>query len=206
MKRAEWFDRVQKRADIVTRLTHLTRATDSMDALEVLLKILEDKKLIGSTTESGYIVGKTPAVCLQETPLESLAEHILYENKSFHSINKCDVRYSGVGIRFNKVFVYKSGGRPVIYDKTDYLKSILPEEQYWRIVNFDLDNKEKFIDWTHEREWRVPYELVFDYDKIELIFPTDTIYRRFITYCEENDKMDMMKEIHGILILSSIVN
>lgn len=206
MKSDKWFDRVQKRTDIVTRLTHLTRATETMDALEVLLKILDDKKLVGSTTESGYIVGETPAVCLQETPLESLAEHILYENASFHSIDKCDVRYSGVGIRFNKVFVYKCGGRPVIYDKTEYLKAILPEEQYWRIVNFDLDNKEKYIDWTHEREWRVPNELVFDYNKIELIFPTDREYRRFIAYCEEQGKIDMMKSIHGILILSSIVN
>lgn len=206
MKKVEWFDRVQKRTDIVTRLTHLTRATESMDALEVLLKILEEKKLVGSTTKSGYIVGKTPAVCFQETPLEALAEHILYENSSFHSIDKCDVRYSGVGIRFNKVFIYKSGGRPVIYDKTEYLKSILPEDQYWRIVNFDLDNNEKYIDWTHEREWRVPIELAFDYNKIELVFPTDKEYRRFIVYCEEQNKMDIVKSIHGILILSSIVN
>ncbi|MBE5922077.1 MAG: DUF2971 domain-containing protein [Lachnospiraceae bacterium] len=206
MNITQWTERVHNRADIVTRLTHLTRATESMDALEVLVKILEDKRLIGSTTQSGYIVGNTPAVCLQETPLEALAAHIRYENESFGQIDKCDVRYSGIGIRFNKVFVYRSGGRPVIYDKTEYLKSILPEEQYWRIVNFDLDNNENCIDWTHEREWRVPNELVFDYDKIELIFPTDEVYRRFVSYCEENNKIHIMKEIHGILILSSIVS
>lgn len=205
MKIDEWFERARRRNDIVARLTHLTRATEEMDALEVLVKILEDQKLIGSTTQSGYIVGEIPAVCLQETPLEALAEHILYENSSFKTVEENEVRYSGIGIRFNKVQVYRMGGRPVIYDKTDFLKSILPENQHWRIVNFDLDDLDHIIDWTHEREWRVPHELQFDYKSIELIFPDDNTYRRFITYCEETDKMNILKEIHGIIILSSVV-
>ena len=129
MKIDAWRTRVESRNDIVTRLTHLTRATEDMDALEVLFKILSDKKLVGSTTDSGYIVGKTPAVCFQDMPLAPLAEHILYENGSFDSIDNLNVRYCGVGIRCHKGFVYRQGGRPVIYDKTHELRKMLPEEE-----------------------------------------------------------------------------
>ena len=170
MNREKYFDRAVNRKDIATRLTHLTRATEKMDAFEVLLKILDDKKLIGSTTKSGYIVGNTPAVCFQEAPMEALAEHILYENKVFSNINDTNVRYCGVGIRFSKFYVYKKGGRPVIYDKTEFLKDILDEDLHWRIVNFDLSDHNNCIDWTHEREWRVPKEMEFSYKDIELIF------------------------------------
>ena len=206
IKRDEYFKRAVNRNDIVTRLTHLTRATEKMDALQVLLKILDDKKLIGSTTKTGYIVGETPAVCLQDVPLNALAEHILYENETFSDISNKNARYCGVGIRFNKFYIYKNGGRPVIYDKTEDLKAILNKNMHWRIVNLDMSDSNNCIDWTHEREWRVPNELVFSYKNIELIFPTDNEYRRFISYCEENGKMDILKEIHGILILSSILN
>ena len=47
-------------------------------------------------------------------------------------------------------------GRPVIYDKTISAKKYLPENEWWRIVNLDLSDEDRFIDWTHEREWRVP--------------------------------------------------
>lgn len=205
MKNEDWFKRIQSRNDIAARLTHLTRANETMNAFEVLMKILNDKKLLGSTTHSGFIVGNTPAVCLQETPLESLAEHIIFENESFSTIDKQNVRYSGIGLRFNKLYIYRKGGRPVIYDKKEYLKNILPEELYWRIVNFDLDNLENCIDWTHEREWRVPNELAFNYNNIELIFPDSDTYRRFILYCEENNTINLLKEIRGIVILSSTI-
>ena len=102
-------NRVEKRSDLSMHLTHFTRATESKNALEVLLKILEDKKLIGSTTKTGYIVGDIPAVCFQESPLEVLTENILYENKSLDCIERIDVRYSGVGIRFIKDYVFKKG-------------------------------------------------------------------------------------------------
>lgn len=205
MKIKEWRTRVESRNDIVTRLTHLTRATEDMDALEVLFKILCEKKLVGSTTESGYIVGKTPAVCFQDMPLAPLAEHILYENGSFDSIEDSSVRYCGVGIRCHKGFVYGQGGRPVMYDKTNVLKRILPQEEYWRIVNLDLDDVNNYVDWTHEREWRVPNEMKFNYQNIEIILPTDKVYRKFMKLCEETGKQDMLEEVHGILVLSSIV-
>lgn len=54
--------------------------------------------------------------------------------------------------------MYKKGGRPVIYDQTIEAKKYLPESQHWRIVNFDLSNDDRLVDWTHEREWRVPDE------------------------------------------------
>ena len=36
------------------------------------------------------------------------------------------------------------------------MKSILPSDEYWRIVNYDLSDNKYMVDWTHEWEWRVP--------------------------------------------------
>lgn len=36
----------------------------------------------------------------------------------------------------------------------------------------DLSNSDNIVDWTHEREWRVPKEIVFEYSQCEIILPT----------------------------------
>ena len=62
----EWRNRYKNRNDISSRLTHLTKGNTVEEAFTNLLKILEEKILIGSTTETGFIIGSRPAVCLQE--------------------------------------------------------------------------------------------------------------------------------------------
>ena len=58
---------------------------------------------------------------------------------------------------FPKRYVYNAGGRPVIYEDAEVAERMLPDKRdWWRIVKFDLSNKKKVVDWTHEREWRVP--------------------------------------------------
>lgn len=63
------------------------------------------------------------------------------------------VRYLGFGIRFQKNFIYKKNGRPVIYDETNRAKEYLPENEWWRIVKLDLSNKEQYYRLAaHERD------------------------------------------------------
>lgn len=199
----EWRNRYKNRNDISSRLTHLTKGENTQEAFENLLRILETKKLIGSTTETGFIIGPTPAVCLQEAPLNAIAENLLYE-KQLREETQCKVRYLAFGLRFNKAFIYRRGGRPVIYEEKETMKKLLPQEEHWRIVNYDLSNSAYMIDWTHEREWRVPGNLEFEYKDIELLVASNKYYRKFIAYCLEKDKTNILQDINGIVCMNTI--
>lgn len=203
MDTKEWRNRYKNRNDISSRLTHLTKGDTPDEAFKTLLKILKKKKLIGSTTETGFIIGNRPAVCLQETPLNALAENLLYEDKLVEE-NNGKVHYRAFGLRFNKVWVYNMGGRPVIYEEKDTMKRLLPEEEHWRIVNYDLKNKKYMIDWSHEREWRVPENLEFNYNNIEVVVESGKYYQEFIQYCLKHRKTNILKEINGIVVLNTI--
>lgn len=198
MKRDKWKKRIIQRSDMASRITHLTRGKTSKEAFENLWKILVDKKLEGSSN-TGFINGKRKAVCLQELPLQAMAENLLYERSLGDKI-----RYSPFGIRFSKQFIYKNGGRPVIYEDKNVMKKLLPEEEYWRIVDLKLADIEAYIDWTHEREWRVPDELLFTYKNIEIIVSSDRYYRSLINRCIDAERLDILKEIHGIITLDSV--
>ena len=199
----EWRNRYKNRNDISSRLTHLTKGSTSEEAFQILIKILEMKKVIGSKTETGFIIGNKPAVCLQEAPLNAIAENLLYEKKIREETNS-KVRYNAFGLRFNKMWIYRKGGRPVIYEQKEVMKNILPKEEHWRIVNYDLRDKEHIIDWTHEREWRVAGDIEFDYKDIEILVSSNMYYKKFIKYCIDNNKLDILQEINGIVVLHTV--
>ena len=181
MDEKNWRKRFKYRVDLSSRVTHLTKGETAEEAFRNLINILEERRIRGSKTSSGFICGKTPAVCLQEAPLTAIAENLQYEEKLRKEENH-KVRYLGFGIRFQKNFIYKKNGRPVIYDETNRAKEYLPENEWWRIVKLDLSNKEHIIDWTHEREWRVPGELCFEYSQCEIIVPNSKYYKKFVKY------------------------
>lgn len=203
MNYGEWQERYKSRNDITSRLTHLTKGDTLEQAFENLLQILNDKKLIGSVTETGFIIGRTPAVCFQEAPLNAIAENLRYEQKMRQGTDN-PVRYRAFGIRFDKQFIYNRGGRPVIYEKRDLMKEMLPEDEYWRIVNYDMSDPKHIIDWSHEREWRIPGNLEFEYTNIEVLVTSNKYYKRFIEYCTGNDKLDILKNINGVISLNTI--
>lgn len=196
MNSANWKKRISHRNDMATRLIHLTRGANEDEAFENLWKILIDKELNGGC---GFINGDRNAVCFQELPLNALAENLNYEE----NLND-RVRYSPFGIRFQKQFIYQKGGRPVIYENTEVAKAMLPEKEYWRIVDLNLSDKDNYVDWTHEREWRVPDELQFEYKNIEVIVKNGIYYRKLVKRCVEGERTDILLGIHGIITLSSI--
>ena len=189
---------MKSRNDMSSRLIHLTRGKNDDEAFENLWKILIDKKIKGSGS-GGYVIGDTKAVCLQELPLTAIVENLLYED----SLND-KIRYSPFGIRLSKPFVYKKGGRPVIYENSTLMKNYLPESEYWRIVNLNLTDKESCMDWTHEREWRVPGELCFEYSQCEIIVPNSKYYKKFVKYCLDKNREDILLKIRGIVVIASV--
>ncbi len=207
MKLEEWKKKIAERNDITAHLIHLTKEREIEDkkisSIEILVKILKEKKLIGSTTESGFIVGDKSAVCFQESPIYSLSQNVYYEQKLFKDKKLKKMRYSGFGIMFTKPYIYKKGGRPVIYDKTVDAKRYLPKDQWWRIVNYDLSDENNIIDWTHEREWRVAENLEFELSDISVIVPNYKAFKKIIKECK-NVGIDLADEVKSIINLGDL--
>lgn len=198
--RKVWTNRHRQRSDISTYLTHLTRPNGGRSALEVLQHILSAKKLIGSTTDKGFIIGNNPAVCFQDMPLYGVAQNTLHEQLNNKELGG-RIRYWPIGLCFEKDYVYKKGGRPVFYEKKAVAKKILPAEEWWRIVTFDLSNKDELVDWTHEREWRIKGDFEFELDKAIVMFPTKAQYSKFVS-----DFGDLHKEVGGIVTLDPVLS
>ena len=200
----EWEERIAQRSDFTTSLVHLTRGRGDQKPVDVLFQILEERRLKGSTTASGFIVGDRPAVCLQEAPLYSLAQSVYTEQK-YRALNSgTKVRYQGFGLQFDKTFVFSHGGRPVFYEKTSLAKQFLPPKEWWRIVGFDLSNDSSVVDWTHEREWRVPEELPFKLGDTVVLLPSPVAYRNFVKKCLKNDRPEFLSETAGIVQFGSV--
>lgn len=203
MDEKNWRMRFKYRVDLSSRVTHLTKGETAEEAFRNLINILEERRIRGSKTSSGFICGKTPAVCLQEAPLTAIAENLQYEEKLRKEENH-KVRYLGFGIRFHKDFIYQNNGRPVIYDDTNQAKEYLHKSDWWRIVRLDLSDENHMIDWTHEREWRVPGDLLFDYSQCEIIVPSPVYYHKFVEYCLKNNREEILLEIQGIVVMASV--
>jgi hypothetical protein len=168
------------------------------------MHILSSGRINGSNSESGFVCGDIPATCFQDVPLYSLSQNIYAEQQYREAITSAKVRYLGVGLMFPKPYVYARGGRPVVYESTDKAKSILPEDEWWRIVRFDLLDEANFIDWTHEREWRVPGGFEFDLEQATVLVPNTFGYQRFLKLCRECDGEDILAKIRGIVDLGSV--
>ncbi len=201
MKHDEWRERFKHRNDITSRITHLTNGDTNEKAFENLLNILKDKKIKGGL---GYVNGNTPVVCLQEAPLYSIAENLMYEKSLREESKSNKSRYRAFGLRFVKIFIYRMGGRPVIYENAKEMRKIIPASEYWRLVDMQLSDLDNLIDWSHEREWRVKNELCFEYTNTEIIVPSNTYYKKLITYCDDNNRMDILREVNGIVTMNSI--
>lgn len=140
------------------------------DAFQVLLKILHDGFLHSGWSRrngSPTIYGPRSAVCFTEMPLHAFLKYADDRGNKTGLIS----RYA---IALKRKELFKAGGRTVIYGlSTPHVESdgyetgvyqgrclsvaetgLGLQEQY-RYVATSLDS-DRFIDWTHEREWRWP--------------------------------------------------
>lgn len=197
----DWIERSRNRSDMSCYLYHLTRENNENDAIDVLIKILTECKINGSTTDSGFIIGDNKAVCFQDTTTYGLSQNSFHEQKLREEKKTNKVRYKPIGLAFNKQYIYSKGGRPVVYEKTQTAKKILPPDEWWRIVNFDLSDSEYMIDWTHEREWRLKGDFHFDLSKAYVVLVSNKSYKTFVNKIDSN----MLKSIGGIVVLDPIL-
>lgn len=211
MNAQNWAKRISRRSDISMGLVHLTKKTGDLEAFQVLMKILQEQKLIGSTNQTingspqGFICGNNPVVCFQDVPLFSVSENILLEQQIREEIKSPKIRYSDFGLRFDKRYIFEKGGRPVIYEKTETAKKFLPQEEYWRIVRLDLEDSNNIIDWTHEREWRIKGDFNFELNQVEILLSNQNSVKSFYNYCENENMLHIFKEVKGIITLKSLV-
>ena len=100
-------------------------------------------------------------------------------------------RYTPWGIGFSKQFIFDQGGGPVLYvrgDEWDAATAVLPDPLRARVVRFwpgaawaegdplTFDGTQQLPDalastseWLHEREWRVPHDVVFGWDDVKFL-------------------------------------
>lgn len=133
------------RKDISNQLIHFTKGETLESAYENICSIINQRRLIGG---NGAIKGGHKCVCFSEAPLQALGNGLL--NSSAYT------RYSPFGILFEKKWIFDQGGRPVIY-QSDSEYDALPDTHKWRHVRYE-PNAEDPIDFTWEREWRIPTE------------------------------------------------
>lgn len=203
-----WKQRIASRSDLTGHLIHLTRATSvngkELSSTEVLMKIIKEQCLIGSSTKSGFICGTRKAVCFQDTPLYQLSQNIYSEQEYRTQNSQAKVRYVGAGLMFPKPYIYRRGGRPVIYDNTEEAKNYLPSHELWRVVRLELSDDTNVIDWTHEREWRIPDDFKFEINQATVILPNTNAYKNFIQLCRSLNNIDILSEIRGIVTLNAV--
>jgi hypothetical protein len=105
---------------------------------------------------------------------------------------------------FPKEYVYEKCGRPVLYEKTSVAKKILPKDNWWRIVNFDMSDEGSIIDWTHEREWRSPGNFEFDISQATLLFVKTSNYQSFLKW-DRKQENPVVDKIKSLVVLSDIL-
>ena len=188
-------------------------------ALDVLMEILGNQTLKGSGNK-GFIVGDRKAVCFQDTPLYCLGQ-TFYQERLVRSgeagwdqedetigdaADRPDFHYTLYGVSFTKPYIWKRGGRPVFYEVSRVAKSMLDPHEHWRIVDMDWSNTERLVDWTHEREWRVPCEkdeFTFELNAAYVILPDNKAFRAFLDH-ETQKEYDLINKLAAVIPVAPV--
>ena len=169
------------RPDFSMYLAHFTKDDGPCSPDEPMAKDLSDKSAIQkleSILRDKVIRATTMpwtgahAVCLTECPWSSLLAHTK--------------QYSPYGIGFSKKVIYSKHGGPAYYVRPDHFKKQLAARKFdkhvWPFVTpfspvyRPAHMKGKYfptVDFSHEREWRVPHDFPFTYEDIEFVILND---------------------------------
>jgi hypothetical protein len=175
------------RIDISSYLIHFTKGIDFDDAFANLLSIIDNRTIFGS---NNLIKGGYNCVCFSEAPIDCLSNGLI--NSNYYS------KYSPFGIIVNKEWLFRLGGRPVIY-QMDKEYQILNESIRWRHMTYNPIEKPP-IDFTWEREWRIQVdELYINPNDCSLILPNsdwaDFLYHHY--YRIQDEKIRKYKMIYN---------
>lgn len=194
MNIVNWKKRLCIRSDMTTQLIHLTKDKDGKSADYWLWKILTEKalKAFGGTN----IPLNCKCVCFQEVPIFSIAEVLLAET----IVDPTHARYSGYGIRIDKQYIFNKGGRHVVYGSPG--RKYLDHE--WRYSHTEYKTENYNIDWSHEREWRIPENVIFEYKDIDIILPSVQARRKLISQAKESKQEEIIEKVRSIIVLEQL--
>ena len=148
------------RSDQSQFLAHFTKGKKPFDNL---VSILNDKTIRAGTLPWTNL----SAVCFTECPWPSLIKHA--------------ESYSPYGIGFAKPRIFAAGGGPAYYVRADHFRKQQWEEHvmafatpFWPAYRPTAlhDAKHlggKTVDYSHEREWRIPHNFTFEYSQVEFV-------------------------------------
>lgn len=200
----DWARRFWTRSDLTSSVVHLTRPQGKLSAVDVLIKILCEQRIIASDPSRAFMIGSRGATCFQNTPIYSICQNLQFESDYRQAKNIQSVRYSGVGLGFSVGHAYYKGCRPVIYEDKEIAKRILPPDEYWRIVHFNPNDPARPVDWTHEREWRFPGDFTFSLDHTNIFLSGPNEYHEFVQKAKAIHQKDIMHEIRSIVCLEAM--
>ena len=164
------------RGDLSNRLIHLTRGDTLEAAARTFEQILRGGALVG---DNGFIRGGYRCVCFSEAPISVLAQVLA-------SSREDGMRYAPFGVMVGKSWLFKQGGRPVIYQAHEEF-DLLHESQRYRHVRYEPHLGR---DHTWEREWRIQTAMLpLDPEHTTFVVPTRDWVHRF--HAEHADDMAM---------------
>ena len=157
------------RPDFSQYIAHFNKNSSRGMAIDNLVNILRNKVIEASSMPWT----DARAVCFTECPWSSILAHT--------------EKYSPYGIGFHKATVYAKHGGPVYYIRPDHyqmqkdnggfdsrvLPFLTPFSPAYRPDNLNDDRWNHTVDYTQEREWRVPHDFPFDYKDIKFVILPD---------------------------------
>lgn len=151
-------DRPMVKHDAITQ-SHPLFQYQQIGALDRLINILTLRTVYASPMP--FLPNSPQAVCFTECIWDALVDHA--------------ESYSPFGIVFSKRLIHQQGGGPALYIRGDTLQSLmgnLPTNLEPFIAPFDPESVLQpgvRLDWLHEREWRLPRSLTFEYSDVEFV-------------------------------------
>lgn len=182
-----------KRIDNTAYLYHWVKAEpftrnqteDYESAYQTFMQILSDTLIKNGDL---YKTNGCPCICFTESP-----EYFMHSDKS---------KYQPFGFKFLKRYIFELGGRAVIYSP-DYEKNLIHDDLMWRYMRHDplaySDKTPYGVDFTWEREWRLPDTSIEIMDSMSIIVPDDDYVRRLHEDTEQwlNDNAQYIYEHYG---------
>lgn len=102
----KWRERIRQRNDMTAYLTHLTRGVNDETPVDVVVKILKEKRLRAS--KDGFINGGEKVVCFQDAPIYGVSQNVKHEIQNRTELGN-KVRYEPVGLSIPKRSIFNLG-------------------------------------------------------------------------------------------------
>lgn len=219
IKNNVWEKRFKTRTDLSKFLVHLTKPAENISnikknlldkndilelqdaiyksSVDVLINILNDEMIKGYNTID--IKGNIPVVCFQDTSFSTIKD--MEKDLLEEYVHTKKLRYCGVGLSFDKSYLYKKDTKPVIYDnKNDFSKERL--KKYTHLSPIPIKNKiksNKSIITIHEDNHYIQIIYIINNINLNFIEKLDILSRNLYNNYSINKIKEIINEIMNSL-------